>query len=583
MFSWRRTPLPVWHHAAYRLALPGLEPARGLDLRRADSAAFYLLHTRTVARDLFRSPAPISFIDLARIHTDALLESLGDPATLARVFSLDALDVPVEELLQTVRLACGGTLEAAREALTRGGPTMNLLGGFHHAAPDHAGALCPVNDVAVAIAVLRAEGCDGRIAILDLDAHPPDGTAACLASDPRTWIGSLSGVHGGPLPGVDETVLPPGAGDAAYLEALDALLQRMPPADLCFVLAGGDVLAGDARGGLGLTMQGARGRDLRVAEALRERPSVWLPGGGYHEGAWRVLAGTALAVARHSRRTVPATFDALGARFAAIAGELSPEALSRAAGDGGVEGEWGLTQEDLDGAVGLPREHAVRLLGFYTAAGIEHGFARYGLLAHIGRLGYGGLRVQLDRHPPGDRLRLFGTAAGVEHLLVECIVERTSLAGRDVLFVHWLTMRNPRAAFSDARHPLPGQEVPGLGLAREADEMLLRIATRLELAGVAFSPAQLHVAAVARIRYRFVDPRREGRFQALLRDLAELPFPEATRAMAEGRVLCHRNGDPSGEPYAWEPDPMIHWATREPGEDPLELAEAAAVRFTVVP
>src|SRR5438874_280819 len=79
-----------------------------------------------------------------------------------------------------------GTLEAAREMLSPanrrrvGRRALNLLGGFHHARPDVAAGFCPVNDIAVAVAAAREEGFQGRVLVLDLDAHPPDGTAACL-------------------------------------------------------------------------------------------------------------------------------------------------------------------------------------------------------------------------------------------------------------------------------------------------------------------------------------------------------------------------------------------------------------------
>jgi hypothetical protein len=44
-----------------------------------------------------------------------------------------------------------------------------------------------------AIAAVRADGFSGRVLVLDLDAHPPDGLAACLAGDPSCVIGSISG------------------------------------------------------------------------------------------------------------------------------------------------------------------------------------------------------------------------------------------------------------------------------------------------------------------------------------------------------------------------------------------------------
>src|SRR5438552_2028117 len=82
----------------------------------------------------------------------------------------DEADVVVDELLGSVRCACGGTVEAARAALQRRHPMLNLLGGFHHAAPSRGVGFCAVNDVAVAIAALRAEGFTGRVAVIDLDA-----------------------------------------------------------------------------------------------------------------------------------------------------------------------------------------------------------------------------------------------------------------------------------------------------------------------------------------------------------------------------------------------------------------------------
>ena len=173
--------------------------AAGMEPRRADFALWWLRECGAVTRRMARAPFRISWENLARVHTPELLESLGRPETLARVFGVDPSDVPVDEVMTTVRLACGGTLAAAREALRTRAPALNLLGGFHHASPDVAGGFCPVNDVAVAVAALRDEGLAGRVVVLDLDAHPPDGIAACLGKDPTVWIGSISGSDWGPL------------------------------------------------------------------------------------------------------------------------------------------------------------------------------------------------------------------------------------------------------------------------------------------------------------------------------------------------------------------------------------------------
>jgi acetoin utilization deacetylase AcuC-like enzyme len=552
----------VWYTPEYRWPLSALEARTGFQTRRADFAIWFLVEDRALARPDLRQPRRAEYEELARVHTPELLDSLGQAETLARIFSVDPSDVPVDEVMNTVRLACGATIAAAREMLSQLNPrrvgrrALNLSGGFHHARPGVAGGFCPVNDVAVAIAAVRAEGFRGRVVVLDLDAHPPDGLAACLASDPSCWIGSLSGSDWGPIAGVDETVLPERAGDAAYLAALNALLQRMPEGELAFVLAGGDVLASDPVGRLGLTLGGCRDRDLRVADALFRVPSVWLPAGGYSQDAWRALAGTGLALGIRSRAQIPADSDPLVTRFSAIARSLAPEDLGKAAAT-----ETDEVAEEL--GMATPRRRL--LLGFYSAEGLEHALHRYGILAALRRMGYGPFRVEIKDEGVGQSARLLDVPGG--QALIETVFERREIAGARMLYVHWLALRNPRARFAPERPQLPGQDVPGLGLSREIAELLVRMAARLGLDGIAFRPAAYHLAFRGRATLRFVDPARQGRFEALVEALEHLPLVDATRAVAEGRIRL------DGKPYQWETDEMVKWL--EPRRDDRAGIDAA--------
>lgn len=563
-----RRDIAVWYDPKYRLPLSSVETTAGIEPRRADYAAWWLRECGAIRARAVRAPRRVTYDDLARVHTPELLESLGRPETMARIFGVDPTDVPVDEVMTTVRLAAGATLGAARETLRTRAPGLNLLGGFHHAAPGTAGGFCPVNDIAVAVAALRAEGFTGRVAVLDLDAHPPDGIAAALARDPKAWIGSLSGSDWGALDGVDETVLPEDTGDEGYLEALAALLTRMPRPQLAFVIAGGDVLARDRFGKLGLTLEGARERDLLVAAELEGVPSVWVPGGGYSSRAWRVLAGTGMALAAASTEAIPADYDPLSARYAKVSRELTPADLTD-------DGE--LTAEDLEEALGIRPVRQRLLLGFYTASGFEHGLYRFGILEQIERLGYRQFRVTFDSTGLGERVRLLGEADGAEHVLLELVLEKRRVLGVEVLYVHWLSLRNPRAQFSDRRPRLPGQEVPGLGLAREAGSMLARMAIRLGLGGVVWRPAFFHTAYTARHEFHFVDPERQGRFEALLRDLHDMKLRELTEALAQGRVLM------DGQPYAWEADEMAYWLRESPAEPGEVERERERVKFSLRP
>lgn len=564
-----RPRLSVFWHRAYRLPIPSAERGIGMDPRRADHVLFFLLDAGVIEPTQVVTPERASFLELARVHEEGLLDALFDPVRLAGVFGATPGEVVSGEILSTVRRAAGGTIAALRVAHATKRPVLNLLGGFHHAGRATMGGFCAINDVAMAVVTLRHEGFRGRIAVIDLDAHPPDGTADCLAWDPDVWIGSISGGSYGELPRVDEVVRPD-ASDEGYLAALRDLLRRWNDPELAIVLAGGDVLAGDRLGKLALSLEGTRRRDALVRDKLRGRGSVWLPAGGYGHDAWKVLAQTALVLAESPIVRVPVGYDPLARRFAAVAKKLPGEDLSDL-GDP--------TFEDIAEELRIGKPGRPRLLGFYSEEGVELALERYGILGAYARLGYHAFRVTVDGTLAGDLVRLRGRGGGVEHVLVEATLSKRRLADRDVLFVEWLTLRHPRAHFDEARPRLPGQEAPGPGLAREAGELLLRMAKRLGLAGVAFTPAHFHIAYAGRKSARFVSPEAEGEFEALVTALRHLPLLEATRLVAEGGVL--RNG----EPYRWTPSEMVSWVGDPPDVDHEARVEAAraAVRFEPAP
>lgn len=564
--------LRVYHDSSFRLPITSLNARHGMEVRRSDFVAWYLTIDGWLHVGDLHTPEQVTYADLARVHTESLLNGLTSGVMLAEIFHADPSELKVDEVMRSIRRACGATLMGARWALAHRAPTLSLLGGFHHAFPDKGGGLCPVNDLAVAIAALRSEGFEGQVVVLDLDAHPPDGTAACLLEDELAWVGSLSGSDWGPIPGADETVLPAGTDDRGYLRALEALLRRMPRPDLAFVIAGGDVLAGDRFGMLGLSLDGVRRRDLRVMRALAGIPSVWTPGGGYSERSWLALAGTGLALAGYGRHPVPPDIDPADLQYDRIARRLDTGRL----GIDTDEDDW-LGSRELEVELGIRRPGDGRMLNMYTSEGSLYAFEQYGILGHLQRLGYHDFRVAIDQAAVGDRLRLYGTDdQGHEHTLVENVLQLKEVDGRPVVFVHWLTLRHPAGTFGKARPRLPGQEVPGLGLSLEAIELLERVARRVGAEGVAFRPSYYHTAWPGSDAVRFVDDARQGRFEALVRDLGSLPPSELSRALQQGRVRMN------GEPYSWEPEEMVAWLQGRDASEPAVDEERERVRFTVV-
>lgn len=550
----------MWH-PEYRLPLTTIQARTGLDPRRPELALDTLVELGVLREGDVLTPERIGWADLARVHSPAWLDAITQPEALASVFSVEPWDIPPDALVDGLRRACGGTLLAAETAVVHGGPVLNLCGGFHHAMPDRGGGFCALNDVAVALAVLRGGGFSGAVAVLDLDAHPPDGIAACVPDD--VWIGSITGSGWTSPPRVDEEVVGTGADDGTYLAALDRLLDRLPRAALTFVIAGGDVREGDPLGRLGVSEAGVRRRDQRALDAIAGASSVWLPGGGYRTAAWRTLAGTALVLAGQADVAIAPGFDPLRARFRRIGAALPQEIT--------------LDDGDLDELLGPRREQAIRLLGVYTRSAVELALERYGLSEPIRRLGYRDLRAELDHAELGDRLRLYGSAGIAEHLLAESVLARSVIGADPVLFVHWLTLRHPLGAFRAGRPPLPGQEVPGLGLMREVGELHRRVAARLGLAGVAMRPAWLHVAFAVRNEMRCVDPVEQGRFEALLRDAGSLALPALSQLAHDGALTLN------DEPYTWSAPLVVEWLVPRAGDAVTVAAAREQSRFAVPP
>ena len=112
----------------------------------------------------------------------------------------------------------------------RGGWAINLSGGFHHARPDLSHGFCLVNDIAIAVTELRAQGLMTRdtptLAIIDLDLHQGDGNAAAFADDAAVFTASLHQESAFPTPKLRSDIdigLPDGTDDDGYLAAVDAL------------------------------------------------------------------------------------------------------------------------------------------------------------------------------------------------------------------------------------------------------------------------------------------------------------------------------------------------------------------------
>ncbi|MGD9905637.1 MAG: histone deacetylase [Vicinamibacterales bacterium] len=238
--------------------------------------------------DGFVAPVTAEWDDLARAHTPAFLDAVAHGRLTAD--EIARLEIPCTPVIvDGFRLMTGGTITATRLALDGTDRiAVHIGGGFHHAFAGHGEGFCLFNDVAVAIHDAFAGHRAHRAAVVDLDVHHGNGTAAIFAGDARVFTLSIHEDANYPAvkpPGSLDIGLPRGTGDADYLGRLGAALERTLEhyPDLLVYLAGADPYLDDQLGGLALTMAGLRRRDRAVFDAARAAglPIVTLLAGGY--------------------------------------------------------------------------------------------------------------------------------------------------------------------------------------------------------------------------------------------------------------------------------------------------------------
>jgi len=200
-----------------------------------------------------------------------------------------------EAMVERSRRSVGATIQAARMALVEG-VAANIAGGTHHASAEAGAGYCVFNDVAVAARLLQHEHLRRhpgarrpRVAVIDLDVHQGNGTAAIFARDDSVFTLSLHGENNFPfrkVAGDLDVGLPDGTGDDDYLAALDLVLDELDrrfDAESVFYLAGADPHEGDRLGRLRLSYDGLQARDRRVFDWAWQRrlPLAFSMAGGY--------------------------------------------------------------------------------------------------------------------------------------------------------------------------------------------------------------------------------------------------------------------------------------------------------------
>ena len=230
---------------------------------------------------------------LLRVHTADYLDRIAAGELSPKERTILGLP-PGVGLLERCARETEGTRRACRAALAGdgGGVAANLAGGTHHAFADRGEGFCVLNDVAVTVADLRADGgfADLRIMVVDTDAHQGNGTNALLGGDVNVFTYNVHVAANYPsrkVPGSLDVGLERYATGDVYLKALR---ETLPPAvarfrpDLAVWLSGADPHQNDRFGQMRLTLRDMMARDQFVLEQFvpRNVPVAVLYGGGYN-------------------------------------------------------------------------------------------------------------------------------------------------------------------------------------------------------------------------------------------------------------------------------------------------------------
>jgi len=272
-----------WYHPLYELPVP--------EGHRFPMAKYGRLRAGLKERGRLKSgleqcPEPAAPEDICRVHDSFYMQSLMDLTLTERDWR--AIGFPASALaVERERRLVQGTLEASEWAF-KGGLGINLAGGTHHAGIARGEGFCLLNDLAIAAGYLIHHYPEARVLVLDLDVHQGNGTAECLAQQPRTFTISLHGRTNYPFRKAVSSLdvpLEKGCSDVEYLFALDEALEealRFRPNVLLYQ-GGVDVLHTDRFGHLSLTLEGCVERDRRVAQWCRTHGlgMAYVLGGGY--------------------------------------------------------------------------------------------------------------------------------------------------------------------------------------------------------------------------------------------------------------------------------------------------------------
>ncbi|MFX0032067.1 MAG: acetoin utilization protein AcuC [Candidatus Hodarchaeota archaeon] len=236
---------------------------------------------------------------------NGVIPGINTPLKGAYVYGLGPGDNPIfKGMYEASALVCGASITAADLVWKENDfqIAFNLAGGMHHAIKDRASGFCIFNDIAVAIAHLKALKKDIRVAYLDIDCHHGDGVQWLFYNDPNVLkisfhesgrflfpgTGNIDEIGDGPGEGFSINFpLLPGTNNRMFLKlfrfTVPRLLKLYSP-DVLFTQLGVDTYFNDPLTQMGLSISVYRDIAQTMRSCVRDYcQNRWIAvgGGGY--------------------------------------------------------------------------------------------------------------------------------------------------------------------------------------------------------------------------------------------------------------------------------------------------------------
>ncbi|XP_004365439.1 hypothetical protein CAOG_00568 [Capsaspora owczarzaki ATCC 30864] len=157
-----------------------------------------------------------------------------------------------------------------------------------------------------------------------------------------------------------------------------------------------------------------------------------------------------------------------------------------------------------------------------------------------------------------DNFKTFGAHSSTSPG-VAVVRSMTAFSDLDIIVLEWARMQDPNKSFSaeSLKSLLPGQDAPGLGLGKQIDQLMLKLAERSKRDGLINVPLYFHNALFYSRSYSFLNPEFEGVFRTLVHDLHDDVRDKGLVKVAHAIVRGALKVAKTGQSVRWIGEEMI--------------------------